>query len=325
MHCSSLSGDEAESLMERLMQASYHSLLAGGEIEKRVAAAQARLAACDLCPRRCRVDRAAGQFGVCATGRHALLSSAGPHFGEEAPLVGTRGSGTIFVASCNLGCLFCQNYEISHERIGREVTADEWADLMLDLQARGCHNINIVTPSHVIPALLEAVAVAAGRGFHLPLVYNSSGYDLVDSLRLLDGVIDIYMPDIKFWDAAGAARYCAAPDYPDHARAALKEMHRQVGDLAIDSDNIARRGLLVRHLVLPENLAGTDAVCRFLADEISPRTYVNIMDQYHPAGAISELGPLRRRITADEYAAALAWARAAGLTRLAETRRFDWS
>jgi putative pyruvate formate lyase activating enzyme len=286
-------------------------------LEARVARAQARLARCDLCPRGCGVDRAAGEFGVCATGRHAILSSAGPHFGEEFPLVGTGGSGTIFVAGCNLGCDFCQNAEISHERIGREVTADEWAGRMLDLQRRGCHNVNVVTPTHVVPALLEAVAVAARGGLRLPIVYNCGGYESVSTLRLLEDVVDIYMPDFKFGDPAPALRYTGIPDYPERARAAIREMHRQVGDLAIDPQGIATRGLLVRHLVLPDGLAGTAEVCEFLAREISRDTYVNVMGQYHPAGRLAALGPLGRRIRPEEFHDAMATARAAGL------RRFD--
>jgi putative pyruvate formate lyase activating enzyme len=300
------------------MTPAYLALVASGEIDRRIARAQARLRCCDLCPRLCRVDRAGGEFGFCATGRHAILSSAGPHFGEEAPLVGSGGSGTIFVASCNLGCDFCQNAEISHEKIGREVTADEWAAMMLDLQRRGCHNINIVTPSHVVPALLEAVAVAARNGLGLPLVYNSGGYDSVDTLGLLEDVVDIYMPDFKFWDPAAAGRFAGAEDYPERAREAVQAMHHQVGDLDVGQDGVARRGLLVRHLVLPEGLAGTAEVCRFLAQEISPDTYVNVMRQYHPAGRIGTLGPLGRHITGREYAEAIAAARAAGLWRLDE-------
>ncbi len=298
------------------MTPAYLDLAASGELERRIALAQARLKACDLCPRRCGVDRAGGQFGFCATGRHAILASAGPHFGEEAPLVGTGGSGTIFVASCNLGCDFCQNSEISHEKLGREVTADEWARLMLVLQQQGCHNINIVTPSHVVPALLEALAVAARSGLGLPLVYNTGGYDSVETLRLLEGVIDIYMPDFKFWDPEPAARFAGAPDYPERARAAVLEMHRQVGDLEIGPDGVARRGLLVRHLVLPEGLAGTPGVCRFLAEEIGCDTYINVMNQYHPAGRLERLGPLNRPVTRREHEEALAAARAAGLWRL---------
>lgn len=294
----------------------YVHALTPEALAERVAAASARLAHCDLCPRRCGVNRAAGEFGHCHTGRHALLASAGPHFGEEAPLVGSGGSGTIFVAGCNLGCDFCQNAEISHERIGREVTADEWANLMRDLQRRGCHNINIVTPTHVVPALLEAIAVAAAHGLRLPIVYNCGGYESVATLRLLEGVVDIYMPDFKFGDPEPARRYAAAPDYPERAREAIREMHRQVGDLVLDARGIAVRGLLVRHLVLPEGLAGTSRVCQFLAQEISTETYVNIMDQYHPAGRLERLGPLGRRISREEHADALALARAAGLQRL---------
>ncbi len=298
------------------MEPGYVRLLESGTLEDRIRRAQARMNACDLCPRLCRVDRTGGEFGFCATGRHAILASSGPHFGEEAPLVGSGGSGTIFVSSCNLGCDFCQNDDISHRKLGREVTADEWAALMLDLQARGCHNINIVSPSHVIPAMLEALEVAARNQLRLPLVYNTGGYDCVDALQLLDGIVDVYMPDFKFWDEAASTRYCEAADYPVRAKEAIKEMHRQVGDLDIDPDGVARRGLLVRHLVLPEGQAGTREICGFLAREISRETYVNIMDQYHPAGRVANLGPLERRITREEYDHALADARSAGLARL---------
>ncbi|MCK4412358.1 MAG: radical SAM protein [Candidatus Eisenbacteria sp.] len=296
----------------------YLALHQQGELARRAAAAQARLAACDLCPRRCGVERTTGEFGFCATGRHALLSSAEAHFGEEAPLTGRRGSGTIFVSGCNLGCDFCQNAEISHARIGREVTADEWAEAMLALQRQGCHNVNIVTPTHVVPALLEALEIAAAHDLHLPLVYNSGGYDAPDALALLEGVVDIYMPDFKFWDPDVAGRYAQAPDYPEWARRAIREMHRQVGDLQLDPAGIAERGLLVRHLVLPDGLAGTKSVCRFLAAEISPETYVNIMEQYHPAGRISGDDPLARRTSQEEHEEALREARSAGLRRLDE-------
>ena len=305
--------------------AAYIALAESGELEQRVQQASARLSACDLCPRLCGVNRTDGEFGTCATGRHAILSSAGPHLGEEAPLVGRHGSGTIFVASCNLGCDFCQNADISHDKIGREATADEWSNLMLGLQRSGCHNINIVTPSHVIPALLEAISLAVAKGLRLPLVYNSGGYDRVDALELLDGVVDIYMPDFKFWDGDVAERYARARDYPESTRDAIREMHRQVGDLEVGDDGVATRGLLVRHLVLPEGLAGTGDVCRFLAQEISRDTYVNIMDQYHPAGKVSRLGPLERRITADEYRDAVRAARDAGLWRFDERVRRPWS
>ena len=303
-----------------MQEPAYVALLQSGELDRRVAAAMARLSCCELCPRRCRVNRSQGEFGFCATGRHALISSAGPHFGEEAPLVGRRGSGTIFIASCNLGCDFCQNDEISHERLGREVTADEWADLMLRLESQGCHNINIVTPSHVIPALLEALAAAARRGLRLPLVYNTGGYDHPDALALLEGIVDIYMPDFKFWDGAVSDRYARAPDYPEWARKAVREMHRQVGDLEVGPDGIARRGLLVRHLVLPEGRAGTLEVCRFLVRDVSVDTYVNIMDQYDPLGKIPPGDPLARRITPAEYAEALKHARHTGLWRFDERR-----
>jgi putative pyruvate formate lyase activating enzyme len=292
-----------------------------GRLEDRISAARRMLADCMLCPRRCRVDRLSGRLGVCNTGALARVSSYCPHFGEESPLVGTHGSGTIFMTHCNLLCLFCQNFDISHEGRGREVTAEQLAGFMIDLQEAGCHNINFVSPSHVIPQILEAVDIAAGRGLRVPLVYNSGGYDRVRGLKLLEGVFDIYMPDFKFWDADIAAAACDAPDYPAVARAALKEMHRQVGDLAVDDAGIARRGMLVRHLVLPRGLAGTAGVMHFIATEISPATYVNIMPQYRPCGRAAEVDGLARRITPREFEDALAAARKAGITRFDPPRR----
>jgi putative pyruvate formate lyase activating enzyme len=249
------------------------------------------------------------------------VSSACAHYGEEAPLVGRNGSGTIFMTHCSLLCLFCQNFDISHEGQGREVTAEQLASFMIDLQQAGCHNINFVTPTHMMPQILEAVDIAAGQGLRVPLVYNSGGYDRVQSLELLEGVFDIYMPDFKFWDADVAKAACNAPDYPAVARAALKEMHRQVGDLVVDDDGIARKGLLVRHLVLPQGLAGTAEVMRFIAAEISTRTYVNIMPQYRPCGRAAEIDALATRISPREFEAALAAAREAGITRLDPPRR----
>ncbi len=241
----------------------------------------ALISPCRLCPRECRVDRTRGELGFCGTGRSALVSSAGPHFGEERPLVGTGGSGTIFFAGCNLGCIFCQNYDISHLRRGHEASPDEIAKIMLYLQNTGCLNINFVTPTHVVPQIVEALAIARSQGLSVPTVYNCGGYDSVHTLKLLDGIIQIYMPDMKYADPGPSQRLSAAPDYFEVAKAAIREMHRQVGDLEI-VDGVAKRGLLVRHLVLPNDLAGTTKVVDFLADEVSPRTYVNIMDQYRP-------------------------------------------
>ncbi len=294
----------------------YLSLVTRGELAARARAAAQRLTACDLCPHRCLVDRTAGELGRCRTGRLALVASAGPHFGEERPLVGREGSGTIFFAACNLRCLFCQNADISHLDRGRPQPAEELAQIMLALQAEGCENINLVSPSHVVAQILEALVIAVDSGLRLPLVYNTGGYDAVDTLRLLDGVVDIYMPDMKYAADDIALRLSGAADYVARNRAAVSEMHRQVGDLSLDERGIARRGLLVRHLILPEGLAGTEAVVHFLAEEISTGTYLNIMDQYRPCHQAWDVPGLDRRPTAREYSEAVAAARRAGLTRL---------
>ncbi|MEN8142489.1 MAG: radical SAM protein [Thermodesulfobacteriota bacterium] len=299
-------------------QSSYLALHESGELLARIERALAILGECRLCPRRCKVNRLEGEKGVCLTGRLAVVASYSPHFGEESPLVGQSGSGTIFISNCNLGCVFCQNYEISHLGEGEEVTAEQLAAMMVRLQGAGCHNINFVTPSHVVPQILEALPPAIGRGLKVPLVYNSSGYDSVEALSLLDGVVDIYMPDFKFWDKDSARRLAKAPDYPEKARAALREMHRQVGDLVIDGNGVARRGLLVRHLVMPGGLEETGAILDFLAREISVDTYVNIMDQYRPCGRAVEFPPLDRSLDREEYGEALAMAKEVGLKRLDE-------
>ena len=269
-----------------------------------------------MCPRDCRANRLANKEGYCRTGRYSLVSSFGPHFGEERPLVGREGSGALFFAGCNLGCVFCQNEDISHGMKGRAVRDEELANMFLALAKYGCHNLNLVTPSHVAPQILSALALALENGFNLPVVYNTGGYDSAETLALFDGVADIYMPDVKFNDAGVADRFAQAPDYPQVARAALKEMHRQVGDLEIDARGIARRGLLVRHLVLPFGLAGTAEVMNFLAAEISPRTYVNIMGQYRPCFHAYQFDQLSRRPTMVEIDQAVALAKEAGLTRL---------
>jgi len=276
---------------------------------------------CMLCPRQCGVDRTAGQLGFCRTGRLAKVADAGPHFGEETPLVGRHGSGTIFFSHCNLLCTFCQNFGISHRGEGREFSDAELAEIMLGLQKNGCHNINFVTPTHVVPQILNAVVIASGKGLSIPLVFNTGGYDLVETLKLMDGIVDIYMPDFKFWDSAIAEQTCQAPDYPDVARRATIEMHRQVGDLIIDESGLARRGLLLRHLVMPAGLSGTESVMRFVTQSLSQRTYVNIMSQYRPCGRAAENPILNRSITDEEYQAALQSATDAGLTRLDQRRR----
>jgi putative pyruvate formate lyase activating enzyme len=287
--------------------------------------AMSALKHCDLCPRRCGIDRLAGETGYCRTGAQAMVSSFDAHFGEEAPLVGRRGSGTIFFTHCNLGCNFCQNYEISHLGVGRETSHRELAEIMLRLQDEGCHNINFVTPSHVVAQILCALVIAVEEGLRVPLVYNSGGYDRVTTLQLLEGVVDIYMPDFKFWDSAIAERTCEADNYPHYARRSLKEMHRQVGDLVIDQDGLARRGILLRHLVLPDDSAGTEEVMRFVAGEISTDTYVNIMAQYRPCGRAAEVPAMSRAITTEEYRRAVDAARRHGITRLDRPRRiFMW-
>ncbi len=271
---------------------------------------------CTLCPRNCHADRLSGDLGTCKTGELAEVSNYMPHFGEESPISGIHGSGTIFFTHCNLLCNFCQNYDISHEGRGHAVTPRELADMMLTLQAMGCHNINCVTPTHVIVQILQALNLAAEDGLRIPLVYNSGGYDSVSTLEKLDGVIDIYMPDFKFWNKTIAAETCNAPDYGETARAAINEMHRQVGDLKLNISGIAEKGLLIRHLVMPEHTAGTRRIMEFLSREISPDTYVNIMPQYRPCGEAWENPILKRPIEMQEYRAALQDAMDAGLTRL---------
>jgi len=257
-----------------------------------------------------------------------MVSSFNPHFGEEDPLVGKHGSGTIFMTNCNLLCIFCQNWDISHQEEGSEVTAKTLSGMMLHLQRMGCHNINFVTPTHVIPQILEGLSYAIVAGLNVPLVYNSGGYDSVETLKLLEGIFDIYMPDFKFWDPEMSRLYLDAEDYPERARNALKEMHRQVGDLVLDENGIAQRGILLRHLVLPEGIAGTRDIMRFVAKEISPYTYVNIMNQYRPCGLAYQHKPLARSISRQEYEAALDATREEGITRLDRRERkgmiFRW-
>jgi putative pyruvate formate lyase activating enzyme len=278
---------------------------------------------CHACPRACSVNRLDDQTGVCRIGRHARVASAFAHHGEEQCLRGTRGSGTIFFARCNLRCVFCQNADISQMDGGDEMRARQIADVMLHLQGVGCHNINFVTPEHVVPQVVEALAEAIDRGLHLPVVYNTSAYDDVDSLRLLDGLIDIYMPDFKVWTRASGKRYLAAADYPDRARAAIKEMHRQVGDLRFSPEGLARRGLLVRHLVMPGLADETGAIFEWLANDISPDTFVNVMDQYRPANRVGRrtragaprFAEIDRAPSRAEIAAAYGAAKNAGLHR----------
>ncbi len=279
------------------------------------------LSSCTLCPRICGVDRLSGEVGVCRTGENAYVSSYNPHFGEESPLVGMNGSGTIFFTHCNLMCNFCQNYDISHEGYGEEVSYKRLAKMMLSLQSSGCHNINFVTPSHVVPHILSALELAIEEGLSVPLVYNTGAYDRVETLRLLEGVFDIYMPDFKFWNPEFAQVTCQARDYPEAARLALMEMHRQVGDLVMDESGIARRGLLIRHLVLPHGLADTGEIMQFIAQEISLDSYVNIMAQYRPCGRASEVKELADFPSRKDYEAALDMAKEQGITRLDKQKR----
>jgi putative pyruvate formate lyase activating enzyme len=267
---------------------------------------------CALCPRKCKVNRSKGEIGFCGITDVPLVSSVGPHFGEESVLVGFGGSGTIFFAGCNSGCLFCQNYDISHFRQGSKITVEQLADDMLELQARGCSNINFVTPTHVVGSVAEAIELARKRGLKLPTVYNSGGYDSVETLKLIEGLIDIYMPDMKYADGAVAKRLSGAADYPQISKAAVKEMHRQVGDLKIEK-GLATRGLLIRHLVLPNNLAGSFEIIDFLADEVGRNTAINVMEQYRPCFKANLHREINRRPTCDEIEAVEAHAIEKGL------------
>ena len=296
--------------------AAYLELCRSGKLAERVEAARALLETCRVCPRCCGINRLDGDVGKCRTANEAMVSSYGPHFGEESPLVGKYGSGTIFFTNCNLRCLFCQNYSISQLGEGERVSKEELALMMLSLQARGCHNINLVSPTHVVPQILEALDIAVESGLHVPLVYNTGGYDSVETLSILDGIVDIYMPDMKYGDENIARELSGIENYPQVNKAAIREMHRQVGDLQTSQEGVAQRGLLVRHLVLPKGLAGTKDVVDFIAKEISPNTYVNIMAQYHPCYKAHEIPSLAVRISKAELREAVELAHQAGLSRL---------
>jgi len=287
------------------------------ELTDRADALTELLSPCRLCPNACAVDRASGEFGRCGVGASARVASFGPHFGEERPLVGRSGSGTVFFSGCNLACLFCQNWRISQELEGTDVSDAGLARTFLRIQEAGCHNLNLVTPTPHAASIARALAIAAEEGFALPVVWNCGGYESVEILRLLDGVVDIYMPDLKYGDDSVALRLSGVRDYVARSRAAVREMHRQVGDLEIAGDGTARRGLLVRHLILPGGLAGTGAVMQFLADEISLDAYVNVMDQYRPCHRADEVAALRRRISVAEHDEATRRANELGLHRLA--------
>lgn len=312
------------------MKPKYLELFEKGELSKRVKELYKILESCQLCPRKCRKNRLEGEKGLCRSGKELVVSSYHPHFGEEEPLVGKvsklwvadrfgiswpGGSGTIFLTYCNLGCLYCQNYEISHLGQGEEVSIERTAEMMFELQRRGCHNINFVTPTHFAPQLVAAIEIACQKGLKLPIVWNCGGYENVEVIKLLDGIVDIYMPDIKYSDSEPAKKYSNAPDYFERCREAVKEMHRQVGDLKMREDGIAYQGLLIRHLVLPNGLAGDEKILRFIAEEISRNSYVNIMSQYRPEGEAYQYPELNRRPTQNEYYQVIEMAKKLGLTR----------
>ncbi len=297
------------------MVPAYREQLGTSELNRRADALRELLHRCTVCPRECGADRLSHRYGVCRATDVVLVSGASPHFGEEPPLVGSHGSGTIFLTSCNLKCAFCQNFDISQQRHGWETSISDLARLMLMVQELGCHNVNFVTPTHYTPQIVEALVRAVDHGFSLPIVYNCGGYESVPTLKLLDGIVDIYMPDIKYSDDENARRYSGAPQYWNTARAAVVEMHRQVGDLHVNSRGIAERGLLIRHLVLPERIAGSFAVLDFIAADLSLDSYVNIMDQYHPSCHASRYPELDRRITSEEYHEVVRYASRLGLRR----------
>ncbi|NLY39435.1 MAG: radical SAM protein [Firmicutes bacterium] len=297
-------------------QPGYLGLAQSGELERRVFLLEEKFKSCIICPHHCRVNRLEHEQGFCRAGAPAAVSSFGPHFGEEAPLVGQGGSGTIFFSHCNLQCVFCQNCEISHYGLGSEISPSELAQMMLSLQKRGCHNINLVSPTHYIPQIVHGLSLAVKEGLTLPLVYNSGGYDDLDTLKMLEGIVDIYMPDLKFGDNDKAKKYTKASNYFDRAAAAVKEMQRQVGRLKLDERKIAYRGLLIRHLVMPHNLAATDRVLEFIAAALPRETAVNIMAQYYPAHQAFQFPELAARITRQEYAGAVRYAEKLGLTNL---------
>jgi putative pyruvate formate lyase activating enzyme len=302
----------------------YLKTFESGDLNTKVNQAYEHLSICDVCAWECPVDRRAGQIGVCRTGVLARVSSYGPHMGEEDPLRGWRGSGTIFFTRCNLRCQYCQNHDISQTDRGDEMEPEQVARIMLELQTMGCHNINFVSPSHVVPQILAAVLIATQAGLKIPLVYNTGGYDSMVMLKLLDGVIDIYMPDMKYGDPATARKYSKIRNYPQTNQAAVKEMHRQVGNLVLDDKGVAQRGLLVRHLVLPAGLAGTEEVVRFLAGEISTETYLNLMDQYRPAYKSHLYPEVNRGLRNEEFQSAVEAATAAGLNRLDQRKPKFW-
>lgn len=295
----------------------YLRLERKGELAERARELYAIYNSCRLCPRQCGANRLKGEKGVCGATSRLKVSSAHPHFGEEKPLVGRHGSGTIFFSHCNLRCCFCQNWEIAHRGDGSYLSDESLGRMMADLQGIGCHNVNFVTPTHVVPNIVQGLRSAIRLGLRVPLVYNCGGYEPVEILKLLDGIVDIYLPDFKYTDGAMAEKYSSgAKDYPEVAAAAHIEMHRQVGELIVDENGIALRGLMIRHLVLPNNISGTDKFVKFVAEKLTRSTYVNIMSQYRPEHKASQYPELARRLTMGEYSQAVNWAREAGLTRL---------
>ena len=293
----------------------YIELYKTGELKIRIESLNDILKECKLCPRECGVNRLDGEIGVCKGVAELMVSSVSPHFGEEPPLVGFHGSGTIFLTHCNLRCVFCQNYDISHLGRGHITTSSEMANYMLRLQKMGCHNINFVTPTHYVPQIVASLPEAIDSGLKVPLVFNCGGYESLEVIRLLQGIIDIYMPDVKYADGRVAKKYSMSPDYPDVIKKVLLEMYRQVGNLKTNQDGIVERGLLIRHLIIPENLAGTEALMEFIATDISKDSYVNIMAQYRPMYRADEFPELNRKITVQEYQEAIAIAIRAGLHR----------
>ncbi len=305
------------------MRPIYLSSHGNGELSDKIDVLYGILGSCELCPRRCRVNRLEGKKGYCGSGKELIVSSFNAHFGEEEPLVGTGGSGTIFLTNCNLLCVYCQNYEISHLGEGTPVSEEKVADYMIHLQKSGCHNINFVTPTHFTPQLVKAIEIAVPKGLHLPIVWNCGGYENVETIELLDGIIDIYMPDMKYGSASSAKKFSGAPDYFERCKESVKEMHRQVGDLIVE-EGVAKRGLLIRHLVLPNNAAGSKRVLQFIAQEISKYTYINIMDQYRPMYKAYEYEELRRRPTFKEYKEVVDAAKELGLERGEIFRHISW-
>ena len=309
----------------KAFEPAYLSLLHNNTLANRVEQAYQHMEDCDLCARYCHINRFKSIKGaVCRTGECAVVNSFGPHHGEENPLRGVNGSGTLFFSWCSLRCVFCQNWEISQKGQGHKVTPEQLAEMMLQLQSQGCHNINFVTPSHVVAQIIAAVKIAAQQGLHIPLVYNTGGYDSPEALALLEGIIDIYMPDMKYGDSKLARKYSKVRDYMEVNFAAVKEMHRQVGDLQLDELGIAQRGLLIRHLVLPGHISGTEKVLEYIANDISPHSYLNLMDQYYPCYRADENPPLDRPLTRNEYQETLALSERYGITRLDQRQPRSW-